>query len=119
MKTFKMDLNGDVIITDGKIEMVSGIELVLQTLRQVLNTNLKEWFGDEDEGIDYSVILTKNPNYDLIQDTINTAVAKVAEQLEIELETDNFTFENVDRQLKIDFEISLGTGENETVSITL
>lgn len=119
MKTFKIDLNGDVVITGGKIEMVSGVELILQTLRQVLNTNLKEWFGDEEEGIDHSVILTKNPNYDLIQDTINTAVAKVAEQLEIELETDNFTFENVDRKLKIDFEISLETGESETVSVTL
>lgn len=119
MKTFRLDHNGDVVISDNKIEMVSGTGLVMQTLKQVLNTNLNEWFSDKEEGIDYSVILTKNPNYDLIRDTINTAVAKVGEQLGIELETDNFTFEIVDRKMNIDFTIKLDNGDSDTVSVTL
>ena len=119
MKTFKMDNNGDLVISENKIEMVSGVDLIMQTLRQVLNTNLKEWFTDEAEGIDYSAILTKNPNKDLIQDTINTAVQKVADQLEIELETGNFSFEKKERHMNISFEINLSTGESEIVSISL
>uniref|UniRef100_UPI0040578B40 hypothetical protein n=1 Tax=Acetatifactor sp. TaxID=1872090 RepID=UPI0040578B40 len=119
MKTFKMDQNGDVIIKNNRIEMISGADVVIQTLKQVLNTNLKEWFADEEEGIDHSVILTKNPNKDLIRDTINTAVYKVADQLGVELETNNFSFSTKDRELTITFEITLGTGENETVSVTL
>lgn len=120
MKTFKLNENGDVVLNNNKIEMVnSTAEIVIQTLKQVLNTNLKEWFGDEEEGIDYSVILTKNPNYDLIHETIETAVQKVAEQLGVELETDNFSYKVTGRQLKINLDIALSTGESETLSLTV
>lgn len=119
MKTFKLDTNGDVVISENKIEMVSGVELVMQTLKQVLNTNLAEWFSDEEEGIDYSVILTKNPKSELIHDTVETAVQKVANQLEIEIETDNFNYTITGRQIDITFTISLETGESETVSLAL
>lgn len=119
MKTFKLDHNGDVSITDNKIDMVSGIELVMQTLRTVLNTNLKEWFADESEGIDYSVILTKNPNTDLIHDTIETAVNKVAEQLGLKLDTDNYNYAVSGRAMNITFDITLENGESENVSLTI
>lgn len=119
MKTFKLDQNGDAVIRNNQIELVEGIELVLQTIKQVLHTNLGEWFNDEDEGIDYHVILTKNPNYDLIQDTINTAVQQVAESLNVELETDNFTFEIQGRNLTVAFLITLNSTESEKVVVTL
>lgn len=95
------------------MELVEGIELVVQTLRQVINTNLGEWFSDEEEGIDYHVILTKNPNYDLIQDTIETAVQQVADSLNVEIETDNYTFEITGRELTIAFTITVKSEENE------
>jgi hypothetical protein len=119
MKTFKLDQNGDVVIKNNQIELVKDIEFVVQTVRQVLNTNLGEWFGDKDEGIDFYVILTKNPDYELVQDTINTAVQKVADSLEIKLETDDFTF-NVDgRSLAITFTLRAeGVGET-SIDVTL
>ena len=120
MKTFKLDQYGDVVITDNKIELVHDNEMIVQTIKQVLNTNLGEWFTDEEEGIDFSVILTKNPNYDLIQDTINTAVQQVADILSIEIETDNFNFSLENRQLHIDFEINVGsTGESTSIQLEL
>lgn len=119
MKTFKLDQYGDVMITDNQIELVEGMELIAQTLKQVLNTNLGEWLGDEDEGIDFSVILTKNPNYDLVQDTINTAVQKVAESLEIELETDNFTYDVSGRNLNIAFTLTANGEESTSIEVTL
>ena len=109
MKTFKLDQYGDVVFKDNKIELVHDKEMIMQTIKQVLNTNLGEWFKDEEEGIDFSVILTKNPNYDLIQDTINTAVQQVADVLSIDIETDNFSFELLGRELKIDFKLKIGT----------
>lgn len=114
MKTFKLDQSGDVVIKDKKIELVHDNDMIVQTIKQVLNTNLGEWFGDAEEGIDYSVILTKNPNYDLIQDTINTAVQQVADMLSIEIETDNFNFSLEDRKLYIDFEIYIDSAEEST-----
>lgn len=118
MKTFKMDAEGDVVIKDNVIEMVSDIELVKQTLRQVLGTNLKEWGLDETEGIDFSVILIKNPNNDLIRDTIETAVNKVATQLNVDLETDNYNFAVTGRNMNISLDIKLNGGDSETVSLT-
>lgn len=114
MKTFKLDSNGDVVINNNnQIELVEDLELVVQTLKQVINTNLGEWFSDEEEGIDYHVVLTKNPNYDLIQDTIETAVQQVADNLNVEIETDNFTFEVTGRELTIAFTMTVTSGENE------
>lgn len=120
MKAFKLDSSGDVVINDNKIEYVSGVELVAQTLRQVLNTNLGEWFGNEDEGIDFSVILTKNPNYELIQDTIDTAVQYVADMLDVELEADNYSYSTEGRQLTVTMDITYTDGdETETAELEL
>ena len=119
MKSFKLDQWGDVVITDNQIELVEGVELIAQTLKQVLGTNLGEWFGDEEEGIDFYVILTKNPNYELIKDTINTAVQKVADSLEVELETDDFTFEVIGRNLYISFTLTVNGEESTNVEVTL
>ena len=119
MKTFKLDQDGDVVIKNNQIELVEGVELIAQTVRQVIGTNLGEWFGDEKEGIDFYVILTKNPNYDLIQDTINTAVQQVADSLGVELETDDFTFERVERKLNIAFKLIVNESESTEIDITL
>lgn len=119
MKTFKLDQYGDVVITNNQIELVEGVELIAQTLKRVLNTNLGEWFGDEDEGIDFYVILTKNPNYDLVQDTINTAVQKVADSLGVELETDNFAFDVNGRNLDIAFTLTVNGEESTEIEVTL
>lgn len=119
MKTFKLDQFGDVVITDNQIQLVEGVELVAQTLRQVLNTNLGEWFGDTTEGIDFRVILTKNPNYNLVHDTIETAVQKTADTLGVELETDNFTYEVKGRELTIAFTLTLNGAESTAIEVTL
>ena len=119
MKSFKLDQSGDVVIVDNQIQLVEDIELIAQTVRQVLSTNIGEWFSDENEGIDFSVILTKNPNYDLIQDTINTAVQQVADSLETPLETDNFNFDLSGRNLTVSFTLTLNKEESTVLVITL
>lgn len=119
MKTFKTDQYGDVVITDNKIEYVEGIELIAQTVRHVLNTNLGEWFNNKNEGVDRYVILTKNPNYELIQDTINTAVQQVADSLGVELETENFTFDKKGRELNISFTLIVNQGDSTSIEVTL
>lgn len=119
MKTFKLDQNGDVVIRNKQIVYVEGVELIAQTVRQVLQTNLGEWFGDENEGLDRYVILVKNPNYDLIQDAINTAVQQVADSLGVSLETDDFTFERVGRKLVITFTLTQNESESTVINVEL
>lgn len=118
MKTFKLNADGDVVIKDNKIEMATDIGVVMQTLRQVCGTNLKEWFLDETEGIDYSVILTKNPNTELIHDTIETAVQKVATQLGVELETDNYNYTINGRTMHITLDITMDD-DTETFELNI
>lgn len=119
MKSFKLDEYGDVVIKNDQIQLVEGTDLLVQTLRQVLNTNLGEWFGDREEGIDYKVILTKNPNHDLIKDTINTAVQQVADSLGLELVTDNFNFSVEGRDLTVNFTLTVDEAESTEVEVTL
>lgn len=119
MKTFKLNKYGDVVINNNKIELVYDVEMINQTIRQVLNTNLGEWFGNKEEGIDFHVILTKNPNYDLIQDTINTAVQQVADTLEIDLETDDFNFDVIGRELNITFTLTINNSDSASMQLTL
>lgn len=59
MKGFQM-IDGDIVIENNEIQMVSGAELTRQTVETVLNTNKGEWFFDSDEGITFSNILGKN-----------------------------------------------------------
>ena len=51
--------DGDLSITNNEIDMVDGNELTVQTITQVLSTNKGEWLFDEDEGIDFDVVLGK------------------------------------------------------------
>lgn len=73
---------GDVVL-DTTIQMVEGDELLRQKVERVLGTNKGEWSYDEDEGIDFTAILRKNPDEDEIRATIQEALTKIDETLTI------------------------------------
>ena len=81
MKSFSTK-NGDVEV-EKTIVMVSDQELLRQKVERVLCTNKGEWVFDEDEGIDFSVILRKNPNQDEIKDTIEEAITRIDSTLTV------------------------------------
>lgn len=60
MKSFALDENGDLLIKNGEIQMVSGAELTQQKVKTVLSTNKGEWSLNVDEGIDFKNILGKS-----------------------------------------------------------
>lgn len=112
MKNFLLDSAGDVVIKGNRIQMVEGNNLKAQTIRQVIGTNLGEWFGNEEEGMDFSLLLTKNPDPEMIQDAIQTAIHQVDENMDI---TDfNLTMEG--RKAKITF---TAKSDNEVIEIEL
>ncbi len=77
MKGFALDQNGDVLIENSQISMVNGGSLIQQKVRSVLRTNLGEWFFDWDEGIDFSNILGKGINEELVRYEIERGLAQV------------------------------------------
>lgn len=71
--------DGDVVVNK-TIEMVDGSELLRQKSELVIGTNKGEWEFDAEEGIDFRVVLCKNPDDDEIRATIEDAlIAKVDE----------------------------------------
>lgn len=112
MKNFKLDGNGDVVIKNGEIEMVSGVDLTAQTFRQVIATNLGEWGYNPEEGMDFSTLLKKHYDKDFIQETIEAAIKQVDENAEII----DFSCDVKERKAEISFFI---VTENEKIYIQL
>lgn len=79
MYGFKLDQNGDVVIRNGRIETVSDDELMRQTVQTVIGTNLGEWFLNEEEGINFRNLLTKNPDMDIVRDEVMSGLIQVDE----------------------------------------
>lgn len=79
MKDLMLTNDGELVIQNGKIPLVSDNNLMAQKVRQVLRTQLGEWKYDPEEGIDLYAILTKNPNYDIIEDNIKAGLLQVDE----------------------------------------
>ena len=79
MKDLMLTNDGELVIQNGKIPLVSDKELTAQKLRQVWRTHLGEWKYDPDEGIDRYALITKNPNYELIEDNIRSGALQVDE----------------------------------------
>lgn len=58
MKGFLLN-NGDLVITNNELEMVTGNDLTVQTIQSVLATNKGEWIFDTNEGVNFDNILGK------------------------------------------------------------
>lgn len=77
MTGFSLTEDGDVEIARGDIQMLSGTDLLTQTVRQVLSTNRGEWEYNADEGINLYAFLRKNPEDEEIRDNIRSALLQV------------------------------------------
>lgn len=107
---FALDQNGDVVIQNNKIVMVSDNELTRQTMRTVVGTNNGEWFLNTDEGINFKNILVKNPDYDVIKGEVTDGIKQVDK--DFVLNSFDYSLDK-NRNLKIDFEATNG---NNTIN---
>lgn len=99
MKNFKLDENGDVIIKNNDIAMISDNDLLLQTIKTILGTNKREWFLNLNEGINFGNILKKNPEKDIIRDEILSGLLQVDSSFYLT----EFVYEIDDRNLTVKF----------------
>ena len=105
MKSFSTR-NGDVVVGE-TIEMVDGNELLRQKVERVVATNLGEWSHDVDEGIDFRVLLVKNPDEAEIRATIEAALVRIDESFAIT----EFGMKLNGRKAEISFKATNGNGE--------
>lgn len=83
MQGFKLDSNGDVMLENGKISIVSGTDLMAQTLKTVIGTNKGEWFMNDDEGIDFDSVIGKGITEDMQRAEIIDACGQVDQNLQL------------------------------------
>lgn len=69
------DANGDWFVTNGALQMVSGLDEVRQHIKNRLLLQKREWFLDTNAGIDYrNIVLIKNPNLGLVAAAIKAEI---------------------------------------------
>ena len=83
MKGFALDEHGDVLIENNEISIVVGDSLLQQKVWTVLRTNLREWFFDWEQGVDFNNLLGKDTNADLVRFEIARGLAQVDSTFEI------------------------------------
>lgn len=103
MADLKLDLTGDLDVTNGEVTLTSGIDSIIQDVAVRLKTFLGEWFLDQRVGIPYfQNILIKNPNLPVIQTIFQQAILETEGVLSIT--NFEFNFDTASRQLDISFE---------------
>lgn len=107
MKDLQVDAKGDLIISGNDLQLVRDKQLTAQKVRLILGTNKGEWLLNEDEGINFRVILTKNPNEDEILDTVRDGLRQIDETFVIT----EYKFETKQRHLTLTFKATNDSGE--------
>lgn len=109
MKSFALDANGDLLIENNEISMVVGDSLTQQNVWTVLRTNLKEWFFDWEQGVDFNNLLGKETNADLVRHEIERALAQVDETFRI---TEySYSADRTERRARVIFKARTDSGE--------
>lgn len=112
MKDLLCDSNGDLVLSSGDLQYVKDGNLMRQKAQLILSTNKGEWEFNTDEGIDFFTILTKNPDYEQILDTVLDGLHQVNEDIQI----DSYDFSLANRHLTMNFTASL-SGEEMSFTV--
>lgn len=119
MRDFKLDKNGDVIIDDGDIAMISDNEEISQRIATTLRTRLNEFEPvDEPMGLTRENALGKGYNQDFLQEDIEDAISTQVDE-NIDVQEINFTKSDADRSLSVEAKYMLPNGDVETVQTNL
>lgn len=112
MKDLKI-VNGDVVISNHDVQLVYDKELTMQKIQLILGTNQGEWLLDENEGINFRVILTKHPSEGEILSTLREGLKQVDDSFII---TD-YDFTTVNRKMFIKLAIQGDNGDEYAIAV--
>jgi len=107
-------LDGDLVFENGDFKLAEGEKEVAQCLAISLGTNLKEWFLNEESGLDFNRVLEKST-----QDEARAEVIRVLSQEERVKDIESVEINDVNRVRTVVFSITLldGTIINEEVDV--
>ena len=99
------------MIENNRIQMVSGNELLRQTVESVLQTNKKEWFLNWQEGINFYNLLGKRKSDEIIQNEIMQGLLQVDSSFVM----DDFRITEEGREMKVFFTARNSNGDSISV----
>ena len=112
MKDLKI-VNGDVVISNHDVQLVYDKGLTMQKIQLILGTNQGEWELNENEGINFRVILTKHPSEEEILSTLREGLKQVDDSFII---TD-YEFTTVNRKMFIKLVIQSDNGDEYAIAV--
>lgn len=109
MSDIKLDSNGDIDLSTNALQLTTGIDAIVQHLKQRLRTFYGEWFRDRRIGVPYfEQILIKNPNPNVIDSIFKRAILDTPGI--ISLVTIDIDFEPTTRTMTLNFEAKSTAG---------
>ncbi|MCG8433499.1 MAG: hypothetical protein MJA83_05665 [Gammaproteobacteria bacterium] len=114
MADFKLDASGDLDLSTGDIQIITGNAAIAQELTIRLRFFLGEWFLDVREGIPYiQQFFRKNPNPNIIRDVIARVVRGTPGV--IDLLSLSFDLDTVARRLSVSLSAQTTSDEGPLV----
>jgi hypothetical protein len=108
LKSFKL-VDGDIVIENGELLMVSDDDELIQQIKEVVSINLNEWFLNLDHGIDFSIYFQKPMNQELIQTSIIEKIQELEQITTVEITS--FEYDERTRKPNISFVATKTNGE--------
>lgn len=108
MKDFRLNAQHDIEIVNGDFSFVDDKELLRQRVEMLLGTNQGENVLDEDEGIDFKVLLSKTSD----EETIRSEIQSALEQLDEGFDIEDFSCVREGRTLVVNFKATDSNGES-------
>ena len=118
-RDLKIDLTtGDLVVEDGDLLVLDGIDQIVQNIHIVLKFYFREWYLNQDLGVRYfEEILIKNPNVPRVDTLIKSAIAGVEGVNQILYYKSDY--DNVTREFTVDFQVDTAEGTSDTETATI
>ncbi|UMZ35543.1 DUF2634 domain-containing protein [Priestia megaterium] len=101
-------VNGDLVIENGELVMISGDEELVQSVQAILGTRKGEFFLDSEHGLSHENVMGKPANQDLARDDIIEALMQ--EERVASIPTVNFNDDKAKRKRNVSLTIEKDDG---------
>lgn len=109
--------NGDIVISSGDIQVVSGNLSTRQRLEQKLRLWLGEWFLDVNAGFPWLQIIGQRPRPELVRSLITNLLRNDPDVRSVTGVA--VSFEGEDRKASVIFTARLGDGQSEQIEVNI
>lgn len=110
VRDLALDDDGDITVSGGDLQLVSGAEAIVQAVRIRLQFFRGEWFLDTEAGVPYfQDVLVKSPDANVLQALFRNAILETPGVSAVNGLT--LTFDRTNRSLSVSYRAETDVGE--------